>query len=179
MPLLEEMRLQPRPRICPATAYGRNGDAEHFGCFLEGKTDEIAEFHQLRLLRIASRERIQRIVHGEGLIFLGRWGDDLDFVDIDVFGLARATLVSLLSPGAIDQDAAHRLSRGGEKVRPIIEAAIPQPKPGLVYQAGRLNGLARPFVCHLLRGHPAQLRVDRAGKLFRSRLVPIVQALED
>ena len=70
----------------------------------------------------------------------------------------------LLLAGALDEDAAHGLGRGGEEVPPAVpvlgQVAADQPEVGLVDQGGRLERLARVLAPEPRGGELAQLGVD-------------------
>jgi hypothetical protein len=95
----------------------------------------------------------------------------LDRGEVDPFA-ASASLGPGLAPRGLDQDAPHRLGRGGEEV----PAAAPswvlrphEPEKGLVDQGGGLERLAGLLLSQFLRRQPAQLVVDQRQKL-RSRV---------
>lgn len=68
---------------------------------------------------------------------------------------AASTLLAVPVSGVVDQDAPHRLGRGGEEVPPAVEVPVAdQPEVGFMHQRGGIEGVAR-----LLRRHP------RSGEL--------------
>src|SRR5579862_5843875 len=70
----------------------------------------------------------------------------------------------LPAPGAFNENASHRLSRGGEKVRaafPHLAIAAAQTKPGLVNQSGRLQSQTCGFVGHFNGGQFAQFFIHQ------------------
>src|SRR5262249_22632470 len=72
----------------------------------------------------------------------------------------------LLSPRGVDQDAAHRLGRGGKEVAAVGELLIAhQAQVGLVDQGRRVQGLPRLFLGQLGRRQLAQLLVDQRQEL--------------
>jgi hypothetical protein len=70
----------------------------------------------------------------------------------------------VLAASLLDQDAAHGLGRGGEKMAAAIPFSRPLPpdqaKVGLVDQGRRLERLARCLGRHAGNGQAAQLGVD-------------------
>lgn len=72
------------------------------------------------------------------------------------------------APGNVDEDAAHRLGRGGEEVGAILPISIfgtAEAEPGLVNESGRLKGVVRRFGRHLVRGQFAQFVVKEGQQI--------------
>src|SRR5262249_58655145 len=81
-------------------------------------------------------------------------------------------------PGALDQNAAHRLRGRGEEMTPAIPVlwliAADQPKVRLVNQGRGLERLARPLGGQPGRGQLTQLVVDEREQLFgRTRVASL------
>ncbi len=77
----------------------------------------------------------------------------------------------------IDQDPAHELRRDTKKVRPALQidlALIDQSEIGLVYEGGRLQGVADPLIRQLASGDATELLVDQRQEL--TECTPITTA---
>ena len=85
----------------------------------------------------------------------------------------------------VDQDPSHNASRDAQELRPIPPVHPPlvhQPEVGLVYQGGRLQGVAGGFAAQAVGGEAVQLLVDDREHLIESPLVavaPVQQPLGD
>ena len=89
---------------------------------------------------------------------------------------AAAVLLGQLAACAIDEDAAHGLGRGGEKVRAVGPRGLPvaaQPQPRFVDEGRGLQGLAGRFAGHARGGEPAQLIINERQQLVRSRRIAL------
>jgi hypothetical protein len=84
--------------------------------------------------------------------------------------------------GVVNQDAAHRLSGGGEEMRAVCEFRIfpaDQTHPGFVNQCRGLEGLTGRFIRHLVRRQFAQFLIHQREQFLggvgsRPRYYPIV-----
>jgi len=112
------LMVEPRPRVGPPAFGGGLGDAKHFGGFRDFHADEVAELHQLGLLRLQFGEAIQGIAQSEQLL-IGPGAGDFNFIHIDVGG-AGTTALRVLVARAADQDAAHRFGSRVEKVGAVL-----------------------------------------------------------
>src|SRR5262249_28658241 len=96
---------------------------------------------------------------------------------------AAAVLAAALAAGALDEDAAHGLGGRGEEVAPALPLrgvfGAPPPQVRLVYQRGRLQGLAEPLLGPLLGGALAQLVVDQRQQLLRGGGVALLDGRQD
>lgn len=73
-----------------------------------------------------------------------------------------AAFLSILIAGVIDEDAPHRLSRGGEEMPTTVELLIPyQPKIRLVNQCSGVKCVSRNLRRHARGGELSQLVVDK------------------
>ena len=91
-----------------------------------------------------------------------------------------AGLERRLPPGAVDEDAAHRLGGGGEEVSAICKLRIYVPdhaKPGLVDERGGLESLGSRFPGHFLRRQFSELIVYERQQLRGSRRVTFLRTL--
>jgi hypothetical protein len=72
------------------------------------------------------------------------------------------------TPGAINQNPTHRLSRRAKKMRPTFPALTlaTDPQPRFMNQRRRLQRLSRRFTRHLLRSHATQFRINQGKKLI-------------
>ena len=89
-----------------------------------------------------------------------------------------------LAPGVIDEDAAHRLRRGGEEVAAIIpleRLAVGSGEfdPGFMDQGGCLQGVVAALSGHAGAGQPAQFLVDEGKELIGELSVAGSQGLQD
>ena len=88
----------------------------------------------------------------------------------------------VLAPGDIDQDPAHGLGGGGEKMPPVVPmllAAPDQPQPSLVDQCGRLERLPRSFLGHPRRGKFAQFLVNQWQEFLGGLSFALMHASQD
>src|SRR5262249_39661131 len=94
-----------------------------------------------------------------------------------------AALVRLLPPGGFDQNAPHRLSRGGKEVPAAVPAGgfgrSDEPQVRLVDPSGRLKGLPRGLGRHSRGGELPQLVVDEREHVGRSLAVPGGRGVEE
>jgi hypothetical protein len=88
-----------------------------------------------------------------------------------------------LPPGALDQNAAHGLGGGGEKVAPAVPdrllPAFDQAQPGFMHQRRRLKCLSRANVSHLGCREAAQLLVDQREQFVSSGGISIGHGFEN
>ena len=93
--------------------------------------------------------------------------------------LFRTMFVARFSAGAIDQDAAHRLRRGGEKVRAIFKRLITETQPSFMDERSRLERLAGLLARHLRARDLAQLDINRGHQLIASSRVPLADRVQN
>ncbi len=122
-------------------------------------------------VRIEGMEFIKGIVQREKRIRIGGIRGRRHVRMIKVNPLTPpAALPAAHKPGALDQDAAHRLRRGRKKVARILPergGLAVQPQVDLVNQGGGLKGQSGPFMLHPVPCQVVQLliydRKDLAG----------------
>ena len=81
-----------------------------------------------------------------------------------------------------DQDSAHRLGGGAEEVRavlPGLRGGIHQLEPRLMDERGRLEGVARAFPGHFMRGQAAQFVVNQRQQFVRGLGVALLDGGEN
>src|SRR5262249_20286421 len=80
-----------------------------------------------------------------------------------------APFCSATTAGALDEDAAHRLGGGGEKLdspAPLLLVFADQAEPGLMNERRRLKRLSGRFPGHLARRQTAQFLVNQRKQLL-------------
>ena len=132
------------------------------GGVFDRQSGEVAQLNQLGGLGILGGQAGQGFVDVEKLV--RRRGEaDVGGVEGHTTTPA-AAFVGLLAAGLIDENAAHRLGRGGEEVTAAVPGRLvplaDQAQVGLVNEGGGLERLPRLFLRQLLRGQLAQLVVD-------------------
>ncbi len=141
----------------------RRGDAEGFRGLLDGQPHEIAEFHQLGLLRLDLGEAGERLVERDEVVIHGRRGDGQIVGIVSV--QPAAVLGGLLAACGFDEDAPHGLGRGGKEVAamvpPVAVGRADQPEVRFVDQGGRLEGVADRLGGQTGGGETAKLVVDQ------------------
>jgi hypothetical protein len=99
------------------------------------------QFHQLRQARFGRFELAQRFIEVEQVGVQAQLGRNV--VEIgDALPIATALVCEALA-GVVDHDAAHRGGGIGEEVGAIVVAGVllpGQPQPGLMHQAGGVEG---------------------------------------
>jgi hypothetical protein len=97
---------------------------------------------------------VERFTDSEELVVVG-WRGDLHFLNVhslQVTAMAKGPFAA----GAVNENTAHGFGGGSEKVSAILKLRLTciahQPQPGFVDQGGGLQGVARRFVGHLMRG---------------------------
>src|SRR5262245_15124976 len=93
-----------------------------------------------------------------------------------------AAFFRAFAPGAINEDAPHRLGGRSEKMRPVDQPrfAITAHKlqPRIVNQRGRLESLAGRFSRKLLLGHSMKLGIDNLKQLLLSVRLTVFSRFE-
>jgi hypothetical protein len=88
------------------------------------------------------------------LVIVSR-GCQVHFLNVHTL-LSAAVAYGALAAGAVNENAAHGFRRSGEEVRAILKLRLTvithKPHPGFVDKRGGLQGLARRFVGHPVRG---------------------------
>ena len=138
---------------------------------LDGQAGEVAELDQLGRARDRPRRAGQSASsrasrsRPESLGTASRRPVELDPLPV------AAVLQASLAAGLVDQDAAHRLGRGGEEVAPAVPVLglvhVDQPEIRLVDQGRGLERLAGLLLGQLLGGQAAQLARRPAGAVAR------------
>ena len=152
---------------------GCGGHAEGFPGLVHGQTREVTQLDEPCGRPILAPQLGEAVVEGQELV---RRGLRSQINGIDVESLAApASLLGEFFPCAIDQDAAHRLSSGGEKVPPAVPALLMAPsriatrqkaRIRLMDQCCRLERLPGLLLSELLSGQPAQLVIDQRQELL-------------
>src|SRR5262249_44092690 len=98
----------------PVAVGGAVRDAEEVGRGFEGHPGEVVELDQFRGGGVPGGQPVEGFVHGQNVLDRGGRGGEV-VRQFDPSRLAAAFQAGL-PPGALDQDAAHRLGGGGEEV---------------------------------------------------------------
>ena len=154
----------------------RNRDPQCGRRLLETHSHEIAKFHQFGLARIKRGEFLQSFVDGEQLIVVRSRRRDFDLIQIHPFG-ARTSFRRNSPPGAIDQNAAHRLGSRAKEMRAILKGgafAASQPHPRFMDQRGGLKGLSGQFVAHFACGQAPKFVINVRQQFLRSPAVALL-----
>ena len=105
-----------------------------------------------------------------------------DGVNVDSLERA-ASLRAAFLPCAVNQNAPHRLGRGGEEVPPAVPflgfVHIHKPDVGLMNQGRGLECLARLFLGQLGRRQLPQLVIDQGQELFGGERVALLDRGQD
>lgn len=164
---LRQFAEQPGSGMGPIIFGRARGKAEHFRGFIVRHADEIAQLHQFGFGLVRDGEFVERLVDGQELVVDSNGGGQIHILNVHPLLIATVTQ-RLFAPGAVNENAAHRLGSGPEEVCaaiPLLILVTNQPQPGFVNQCGRLQGLARRFVRHLVRGEAAQFFIDQRQQL--------------
>jgi hypothetical protein len=125
-------------------------------------------------------ELVQGIVDRKQLIvFAG--GGNLDLVDVHP-ALSSTVTLRAFAPGALDQDASHRLGCGAEEVGAILPRSLvvfDQPQPGFMNEGRRLQGVAGGFVGHPVGRQLTQFLIHQRQQLIRGLFVALLHTIED
>jgi hypothetical protein len=138
-----------------------------------------AKLHNPGQRRVDRLQSIERVIKRESRHFVRR-GDVLGFVEGNTTH-AVATLAGAVPSRVIDQDAAHDLRRDTKEMRPILPidvALVDQSKVHLMNEGRRLQGMVRPLLPQLARGHAAQLRIDERQQPVEGRPVAAAPVAE-
>jgi len=156
-----------------------HGDAERFGRFIVGHADEVTQLHQFRFDLVLDGELVKGVTECEELVVIG-WRSQVQLFNIQAL-LAAAVTDGAFAAGAVNENAAHRLGRGGEKVSPAIPLIFvaDETQPGFVDEGGGLKRLARRFVRHFVGGETAQLFIDQRQQLLGGSGIALLSGLED
>src|SRR5262249_4278367 len=109
-----QFTVQPGAGVVPVTVRRRRRDAERRACLVNGQAREIAQLHKLPGNRIVLGQRGKGVVDDQKLIWWCR-GGQINGIDVELLVLATALGASFFA-GAIDENAAHRLSSRGEEM---------------------------------------------------------------
>ncbi|MDB5311803.1 MAG: hypothetical protein JWO38_6005 [Gemmataceae bacterium] len=94
-----------------------------------------------------------------------------------------AALLAIPAAGVVDEDAAHGLGRGGEKVPAVVPAVRigrpDQPEEGLVDQGGGLQRVAGAFVGHPGGGQSPELVVPEGQEVGRGLSVTATGGVDE
>ena len=171
---------QPGAGVGPIIIGRAGGDAEGIRGFLEGHANKITEFDEFGFGLAQRGEFFEGVVDGEQLVVVGR-GGKVHVFEIDAL-LAAAMTVRALAPSPIDQDAAHRLSGGGEEMSAVGELrrlVADQPQPGFVNERGRLQRLTGSFVRHPVGRQLAQLLINKREQLISGLRIALLDGGQD
>lgn len=174
---------QPRTGEGPVAMGGAVRDAEEIGGVFEGETDEIFLLHKLGLTRVEKGEGVEGLVDEEQLVVvrLGRGDVEAGGIGAD-FGEIAAVADRAFAAGLVDEDAAHALGGGGEKMGAVGPARLliaAEAEPDLVDECGRLQGLAGGFAGHLGGGEAAQLVINEREELGGGLRITLIDTLEN
>ncbi len=155
-------------------------DTENASGFLDGHANEEAQLDHFSLDLALRRQFVQRIVDGEQLIIVAGEGK-LGLIEIDPL-LSAAVPHGALSASVINENAAHRLGRGGKEVSAVLEFRIflaDQPHPGLVNQCSGLQRLPSRFVRHSMSSELAQFLVNQREQLVCRLGIALLNGIQD
>ena len=117
----------------------------------------------LKVFHQRQRQPIQRLMDGERFWLIARRCGDFHLRRVNMLRPSTAFL-ALLAPRRLDENPPHRLGGRREEMGAILPGRLrvgAQAEPGFVDQGGRLQGMARGFAGHLLRGHAAEFAIDK------------------
>src|SRR6266511_567083 len=154
--------IQPGPGVGPIVFCGARRNAERFSGFFDGHSDEITQLHHFGFDCMSRGKLVERLIEGKKLIVVAGQGQ-VHFVNVHVLAPASMS-AGALAAGTVDQNASHRLSRGGEEMSSVFKLWVlvcDQPQPGLVDQGRGLKCVASRFAGHFARRKPAQFLVNQ------------------
>ncbi len=137
------------------------------GGFVHCHPDKVTELDQFGGLRVLLGQRVECLVNGEQFV---RWRrqNEAVFGQFEVEGTG-APLLALPPSGVFHQDSSHRLRGRGEKVRPILPAAVirtEQSQPRLMHKGRRLESMPRRFARHFVGGDAPEFLVNQREKFL-------------
>src|SRR6266571_4089036 len=144
------------------------------------QTGKETQLDQLRAERITRRQFLQRLVHRQQMPVVAQ-DRNVESGHVNALKFA-AVFDAPLAPGVFDEDAPHRLCRCGEEMAaaiPLLVCPAGETQPRLMHQRRRLQGLAWPFVGHLVRGEFAQFLVNQRQQLFGGLAITLLDSLKD
>lgn len=182
MAKMEYFLTQPGPRI-PDIAIGRaQGNIEERRDLLQAQPNEVPLLDHLGLARVVGRQALERFMQEQQIARIHFRGGDIKAGVIYTHLLQPATVANrLAATSALNQDASHRLSRGGEKLGAVLPLGLrgtSEPEPGLMNESGGLKRVSRALVGHLGRGEFAQLAVNERKDFIRGASIPSISALQ-
>ena len=163
------MLEQPRLGIAqiPLNRPGRN--VKQFRRLRFVQSDKKPQFDHFRLLRREHGQFIESRVNLQKPFVISRHGD---FNGVQINALAFSSMArAKFSPGAFDENVAHGLGGGGEKMSAVLPSwhlSGSQPQPRFVNQRRGLESVARGLLRHLDRGQAAQPLVNQRQQFLRS-----------
>jgi hypothetical protein len=90
-----------------------------------------------------------------------------------------AALLAMVTPRALDQNTAHGLGGGAEKVGAVLEAGISQSHPRLVYERGGLESVTRLLARHLRPCELAQFCIDQWEQLLAGTGIAVLDCFKN
>src|SRR6266446_1558683 len=171
---------EPRPGMGPVVVGGALRDAENFGSFLERHAHEVMQLHQFGFGLVLGGKLVERLVDGQELVIVTRRGH---IYVLNIHALpAAAVAKGAFAAGFLNQDAAHGLGGGGEKMRAVCKLRLfvaGQAKPSFVNQRRGLERLTRRFVGHLRRRELAQLLIHQREQFVGGVGVALLDGRQD
>jgi hypothetical protein len=167
-----QLAQQPGAARNPVAIRGGFGDTQRLGRFINGQTGKEAQFDDLALTGIQSRQVVKRVVQRHQFEAALPWNVDA-FIQRQHRRAAPA-FIALLRPGMVYQDAAHHLTADGEEVGAILPLGlllIHQAKPRFVDQGRALQGVVAALTAKMAVSQPAQLGVDQRRELVDGGLI--------
>ena len=168
--------MEPGAGVGPATFGGGHRDPERGGGLVETEADVVAELDELGVVGRDGGEAAESFGDGEhALGGEGIEGQNGGFIEIDAAETATVTDRGARA-GFFDENAAHGLGGGGEKVAAVVPRRLfraAEAKPRLVDESGGLEGVRGGFAGELGGGEPTEFVVDERQQTRRSRGVAV------
>lgn len=170
---------QPCPGMTPILRGRAGRNAKRLRSFFIGHADEITELHDFGFRRMFGGEFVERLMNGEELVIILDQGQ-FDVLEVHAL-LTAAVTQSAFSPGAVNENSAHRLGRRSKEMGAVFKLRIcipDQPHPCLVDQRGGLERVTGSFVCHSAGREHAQLLIDQWQQLIGGFRVAVFDGVE-
>src|SRR6266581_3618987 len=161
--------IKPGAGVRPGAFGGAFGNSQQPRRLDIRQTGKETQLDQLRAERITRRQFLQRLVHRQQMPVVAQ-DRNVESGHVNALQFA-AVFDAPLAPGVFDEDAPHRLGCCGEEMAaaiPLLVCPAGETQPRLMHQRRRLQGLAWPFVGHLVRRELAQFLIDE-GEQFLCR----------
>jgi hypothetical protein len=175
-----EFPPQPGANHGPFSLDGSFGHFQHFGHFVDLKAAVKPQFDHFGLLGVEFRQLGHGIFKGQQILVV--FGvDEEPLVEFDSLSVA-ASFFRQMSPGVIDEYAAHCLGTDGEEVRsplPVHAFLVDELEIGLVNQGRGLKGMVVSLPPEITRGELSELIVYGTPKPLRRVAIPVVEVLEN